>query len=189
MDGFKNINDRLGYRYGDMLMVAFAKHINRLVGDYGKFYRLGGDEFVLVVESSELRPKLVEAVDVLRQHEKTLFNMENTSHRLGFSIGVALAKDAADNVEVWIKNADFALYKALSQGAGFVCWFDEELLNETIRQHQIETEIKAALLSDQFVLYYQPKISIPDAKIIGAEALIRWKHPQLGVILSLDQIS
>ncbi|WP_366664151.1 putative bifunctional diguanylate cyclase/phosphodiesterase [Vibrio pectenicida] len=182
LDGFKNINDRLGYRYGDMLMIAFAKHINRLVGEYGKFYRLGGDEFVLVVESSELRPKLVEAVDVLRQHEKTLFNMENTSHRLGFSIGVALAKDSADNVEVWIKNADFALYKALSQGSGFVCWFDEELLNETIRQHQIETEIKAALLSDQFVLYYQPKVSIADAKIIGAEALIRWKHPQLGVI-------
>ncbi|MBU2898135.1 putative bifunctional diguanylate cyclase/phosphodiesterase [Vibrio hepatarius] len=182
LDGFKNINDRLGYRYGDMLMVAFAEHINRLVGVYGKFYRLGGDEFGLVVESSELRPTLVEVVGVLRQHEKTLFNMENTSHRLGFSIGVALAKDAADNVEVWIKNADFALYKALSQGAGFVCWFDEELLNETIRQHQIETEIKAALLNDQFVLYYQPKVSVADGKIIGAEALIRWKHPQLGEI-------
>ncbi|CAM3695979.1 putative bifunctional diguanylate cyclase/phosphodiesterase [Vibrio aquimaris] len=182
LDGFKHINDRLGYRYGDMLLIAFAKHINDLIGGYGKFYRLGGDEFALVVESSELRPTLVEAVDVLRRHEKTLFHMENTTHRLGFSIGIALAKDAPDNNEVWVKNADFALYKALSQGAGFVCWFDDQLLNETIRQHQIETEIKAALLSDQFVLYYQPKVAIEDGKIIGAEALIRWKHPQLGSI-------
>ncbi|WP_114785499.1 putative bifunctional diguanylate cyclase/phosphodiesterase [Vibrio tetraodonis] len=182
LDGFKHINDRLGYRYGDMLLVAFAQHIDRLIGGYGKFYRLGGDEFALVVESTELRPTLVEAVDVLRRHEKTLFNMENTSHRLGFGVGIALAKDAPNNLEVWIKNADFALYKALSQGAGYVCWFDDQLLNETIRQHQIETEIRAALLSDQFVLYYQPKVSIGDAKIIGAEALIRWKHPQLGSI-------
>ncbi|GLT18596.1 hypothetical protein GCM10007938_23750 [Vibrio zhanjiangensis] len=182
LDGFKNINDRLGYRYGDMLMIAFAEHIDRLVGEFGKLYRLGGDEFALVVESSELKSTLIDAVNVLRQHEKTLFNMENTSHRLGFSIGVALAKDAPNSTEVWIKNADFALYKALSQGSGFVCWFDEELLNETIRQHQIETEIKAALHNDQFVLYYQPKVSIADAKIIGAEALIRWKHPQLGSI-------
>ena len=99
-----------------------------------------------------------------------------------FCIGVAFARDAVDNLDVWVKNADFALFKARSEGAGSVCWFDDELLGETIRQHQIETEIKNALVKNQFSLYYQPKVSATTSEVVGAEALVRWKHPQLGSI-------
>ncbi|MDN3683397.1 EAL domain-containing protein [Vibrio sinaloensis] len=74
------------------------------------------------------------------------------------------------------------MYKARTEGPGSVCWFDDELLKETIRQHQIETEIKDALKNDQFVLQYQPKVTICGSTILGAEALIRWRHPHLGPI-------
>ncbi|MCG9678683.1 bifunctional diguanylate cyclase/phosphodiesterase [Vibrio sp. Isolate24] len=188
LEGFKNVNDRLGYRHGDVLLVAFANHIKQLVGGYGKLYRLGGDEFVLMVESTGVELVLDEVVEILVRHKKTLFNIDNTSHRLGFCIGVAFARDVSESTDVWIKNADFALYKARSEGAGTVCWFDEALLNETIRQHQIETEIKEALAKDQFVLCYQPKVSTTTSEVVGAEALIRWKHPQLGAITPAEFI-
>ncbi|MDA0116708.1 putative bifunctional diguanylate cyclase/phosphodiesterase [Vibrio sp. T11.5] len=188
LDGFKNVNDRLGYRHGDVLLVAFANHINDLVGGYGKLYRLGGDEFVLMAESHDIELVLDETIEILHRHKKTLFNVNSTSHRLGFCIGVAFAKDAVDNLDIWVKNSDFALFKARSEGAGSVCWFDDKLLGETIRQHQIETEIKDALINDQFVLYYQPKVSATTSEVVGAEALIRWNHPQLGAITPAEFI-
>lgn len=182
LEGFKNVNDRLGYRHGDDLLVAFARHMKDLVGDDGKVYRFGGDEFLVVVEQQDIVEKLNDLVDKLSRHQRVMFNVDNTSHRLSYCIGVAMAGDALGSTEVWEKNADFALYKARSEGAGAVCWFDDELLGETIRQHQIETEIKSALLSDQFMLMYQPKVEIETARIVGAEALLRWNHPQLGPI-------
>ena len=84
LDGFKNVNDRLGYRHGDILLVAFANHINELIGGYGKLYRLGGDEFVLIAESHDVELVLDETIEILLRHKKTLFNVNNTSHRLGF---------------------------------------------------------------------------------------------------------
>ena len=182
LEGFKSVNDRLGYRYGDDLLVAFAQHVKNIVADSGRVYRFGGDEFVILLESHELAHKLDEVVDELTRYDRLMFQVDNTSHRLAYCLGVALAKDALGNHEVWAKNADFALFKARSEGAGAVCWFDDELLSEIIRQHQIETEIKSALISKQFVLLYQPKVSVQSTKVVGAEALLRWNHPQLGPI-------
>ncbi|KLN65746.1 MULTISPECIES: putative bifunctional diguanylate cyclase/phosphodiesterase [Vibrio] len=182
LEAFKNVNDRLGYRYGDELLVAFSKHIKDIVGTAGKVYRFGGDEFIVVVEHKDLQPKLEELVDELNHHQRAMFDVDNTSHRLSYCIGVAYAADALGSPEVWEKNADFALYKARSVGGGSVCWFDDELLGETIRQHQIETEIRSALSNHQFVLLFQPKVDVDSVQIVGAEALLRWNHPQLGPI-------
>ncbi|MEF1186641.1 putative bifunctional diguanylate cyclase/phosphodiesterase [Vibrio sinaloensis] len=182
MEGFKNVNDRLGYRHGDALLIAFAHHLKDLVESKGEIFRFGGDEFVILVESKHIEETLQELVDELLKHHKMMFSIENTSHRITYCIGVAYATDAKGNMELWAKNADFALYKARTEGAGSVCWFDNELLSETIRQHQIETEIKDALANNQFVLQYQPKVSIKESRIVGAEALIRWLHPELGPI-------
>lgn len=182
LEGFKSVNDRLGYRHGDDLLVAFAKHIKDIVGDIGVVYRFGGDEFIVVVENKELQTTLEELVDELNRHQRVMFDVDNTSHRLSYCIGIAYAGDALDSIEVWEKNADFALYKARSVGGGSVCWFDDELLSETIRQHQIETEIRSALTNHQFILLFQPKVDVESVKIVGAEALLRWNHPNLGPI-------
>ncbi|MFM2589757.1 putative bifunctional diguanylate cyclase/phosphodiesterase [Vibrio sp. TBV020] len=185
--GFKNVNDRLGYRHGDDLLVAFAKNIRDVVGSAGIVYRLGGDEFLVLVESDQLTDKLDELVVELNQYQKVMYSVDNTSHRLSFCMGIALAEHAAGSNEVWEKNADFALFKARSDNT-HVCWFNDELLGETIRQHQIETEIKSALQNDQFVLMFQPKVSVDSAQVMGAEALLRWNHPQLGMVPPIEFI-
>ncbi|WP_394144842.1 putative bifunctional diguanylate cyclase/phosphodiesterase [Vibrio atypicus] len=182
LEGFKNVNDRLGYRHGDELLIAFSRHLKDLIGDNGEVFRFGGDEFVVLVESKTLENTLENLVNELAKHQKMMFSIDNTSHRLEYCVGVAMALDAKGNRELWAKNADFALYKARTNGAGSVCWFNDELLEETIRQHQIETEIRDALSSNQFVLQYQPKVSIDGAHILGAEALVRWLHPHLGAV-------
>lgn len=180
--GFKSVNDRLGYRHGDDLLVAFAHKIRNVVGDEGIVYRFGGDEFLILVESNEIANQLNDLVIKLNQYQKVMYSVDNTSHRLSFCMGVALAGDAAGSNEVWEKNADFALFKARSDRDTNVCWFNDELLGETIRQHQIETEIKSALQNDQFVLMFQPKVDVETAQVMGAEALLRWNHPQLGMV-------
>ncbi|KOO13063.1 diguanylate phosphodiesterase [Vibrio xuii] len=186
--GFKNVNDRLGYRHGDDLLVAFAEHMRDVVGADGKVYRLGGDEFLVLVESEELTEKLEDLVFKLNKNQRVMYNVDDTSHRLSFCMGIALAEDASGSNEVWEKNADFALFKARSDHEHNICWFNDELLGETIRQHQIETEIKSALKSDQFVLMFQPKVSVDSAQVMGAEALLRWNHPQLGMVPPIEFI-
>ena len=187
LDGFKNVNDRLGYRHGDILLTSFANYLKELIAKQGRLFRLGGDEFVVLVESkNDVVHKLEGIIDTLTTTKKVMFDVDNTSHRLAYCMGVALASDASGNNELWAKNADFALYKARSQGAGAVCWFDDVLLGETIRQHQIESEIKEALEQQQFVLMFQPKASVQTGIISGAEALLRWNHPQLGPIAPIE---
>lgn len=184
LNNFKSVNDRLGYRNGDELLKTFSQQLSEKVPSYAKFYRLGGDEFVFLIEQdeSQLKAKTMELVESLHQYHSDLYLVSDMSHRLSFSLGVAFADDAQGNVLVWGKNADLALFNALRQGAGSVCWYDDELLDETIRQHQIEAELQSALDEHNFVLYYQPKILIESDQLVGAEALVRWMHPNLGMV-------
>lgn len=180
--GFKNVNDRLGYRHGDDLLIAFSNHTKQVIGEDGTLFRLGGDELLVLVESEELIATLDNLVAEFNKQQHMMYDIDNTSHRLNFCLGIAFAADARESHEVWEKNADFALYKARRDKKTNVCWFDDELLGETIRQHQIETEIKSALEHKQLILMFQPKVSLETNQVMGAEALVRWNHPQLGMV-------
>ncbi|WP_082034950.1 bifunctional diguanylate cyclase/phosphodiesterase [Vibrio sinaloensis] len=184
LNNFKSVNDRLGYRNGDELLQTFSQQLNAKVPSFAKFYRLGGDEFVFLVEAEkeQLKDQIRQLVEVLHDYHSDLYVVSDMSHRLSFSLGVAFAKDALGNVLVWGKNADLALFKARQEGAGAVCWYDDVLLDETVRQHQIEAELQRALDEQHFVLHYQPKVSIQTSELVGAEALIRWMHPNLGMV-------
>lgn len=182
LNNFKSVNDRLGYRNGDELLQTFAKHLSKQRPSFAKFYRLGGDEFVFLVEGDRVRDKLESLLEILHEHHSNLYQVSDMSHRLSFSLGVALANDAQGNLIVWGKNADLALFKARQDGAGAVCWYDDDLLDETVRQHQIEAELQSALDEHSFVLHYQPKVSIEGNALVGAEALVRWVHPNLGMV-------
>ncbi len=189
LNDFKNVNDNLGYTNGDELLVKFGRHLCTLVGQRGTVYRLGGDEFTILISAKgDVTETVVAVLDMLVDSAQKVFMIGNTSHRLTYSIGVALLRDALGDTRLWGKNAATALYKARSRGPNQIQWYDDELLEESIRQHQIEVELASAIEAEQFYLLYQPKVDVKQNIILGAEALIRWEHPFLGTIPPNDFI-
>ncbi|MGF1694405.1 EAL domain-containing protein [Vibrio lamellibrachiae] len=183
LDGFKAVNDSLGHSQGDKLLKAFAERVSGLLFDYNKFYRLGGDEFAIIVKGTQdLGDRISHTEHQLKHGYQPRFRIENIPYKLGYSIGVALLEDAMRDTDLWCKNADIAVNKAKLRGKNYIQWYDSEMLDETIREHQIEKEMSRALDDQQFCLAYQPKVNCNDNEILGAEALIRWIHPELGII-------
>ncbi len=190
LNDFKSVNDSLGYTNGDNLLIKFGDHLLTLVGGHGKVYRLGGDEFIVLFSAQQKVENTIRStLEHLAQSTQQVFLIGNTSHRLSYSVGVALYNDALGDPRLWEKNASTALYKARVRGTNQVQWYDDELLEESVRQHQIEIELAGAIDSEQFFLVYQPKVDIKQNTVVGAEALIRWQHPFLGMIPPNDFIN
>ncbi|MCK6261725.1 bifunctional diguanylate cyclase/phosphodiesterase [Vibrio sp. ZSDE26] len=189
LDGFKSVNDSLGHSQGDKLLKAFAQRVSGLLYDFNDLYRLGGDEFAIIVQGqNDLGDRISDTEHQLRNKYTPRFMIDAIPYKLGYSIGVALLEDAMRDTDLWCKNADIAVNKAKLQGKNCIQWYDADMLDETIREHQIEKELSRATEEKQFVLVYQPKVECDSNKVIGAEALIRWIHPELGIISPLSFI-
>jgi len=190
LDNFKLVNESMGHSNGDILLKSFATKLLQLNHAQVSVYRVSGDEFTLLVsEQSDLIRELSAIEESLHFLSNQAYSIGQYSYKLTFSVGIALLSEAMGSTEVLCKNADIAVDKAKSLGKNSVRWYDNELLNETIRQHQIEQELSSALESNQLKLVYQPKVEINSYQICGAEALIRWNHPDLGVISPVEFIS
>ncbi|ELP5727237.1 bifunctional diguanylate cyclase/phosphodiesterase [Vibrio vulnificus] len=190
IDAFKEINESFGHEQADLLLKRFSRRLKKAVLGYGQAYRMEGDEFaVLVFENQDLKEEVNVLNTVLRSKLMAVFELERGSYQLSYATGVALFNEAMSNLDIWLRNGDIAVQKAKLKGRGKVRWYDETLLDETIRQHQIERELDKAIEIKQFSLVYQPKVSLTSGKITGAEALIRWQHPELGTISPLEFIT
>ncbi|MGF1753822.1 bifunctional diguanylate cyclase/phosphodiesterase [Vibrio makurazakiensis] len=189
LDNFKLVNESLGHANADILLKKYASYLLNINPLTVSVYRLSGDEFMLLIEEDK---NLFEEVSVIEDHLSNLadqtYVLGQYSYKLTFSVGIALLSDAMQNTEILCKNVDAAVEKAKASGKNTVRWYDNELLNETVRQHQVERELASALQSEQLHLVYQPKVDIKSHSICGAEALIRWKHPDLGVISPIEFI-
>ncbi|HAS6346775.1 TPA: EAL domain-containing protein [Vibrio vulnificus] len=190
IDAFKEINESFGHEQADLLLKRFSRRLKKAVLGYGQAYRMEGDEFaVLVFENQDLKEEINALNTLLRSKLMAVFELERGSYQLSYATGVALFNEAMSNLDIWLRNGDIAVQKAKLKGRGKVRWYDETLLDETIRQHQIERELDKAIELKQFSLVYQPKVSLTSGKITGAEALIRWQHPELGTISPLEFIT
>ena len=181
LDHFKNINDTLGHDIGDLLLKEVVCRVQPNIRQEDLFARVGGDEFVIVftVEHREFLGLMIEKVlYLLRQPFKIQEHVLNISA----SVGVALYPDDGVDTTGLMKNADIAMYKAKEQGRDQFHFYTEALNRDVQQKVQLEKEMHMALESGEFVLYYQPKVRTIDNTITGAEALIRWNHPQKGLI-------
>lgn len=190
LDSLKQVNDNLGYGYGDELLKSFSEMVREIVADDGEVYRLGGDELVALLPFADSNMSSIERIiGELEQRYDSVCQIHNTSHSLRYCGGIALFRDAQNNLNVWGKNADAVVAKAKYHRDGKIYWYDDELMNDTIRMHQIEVELKSAIQAQQLYLVYQPKVDVASAEIVGAEALIRWSHPDLGIVPPNEFIS
>ncbi len=185
LDHFKTINESLGHRLGDQLLIAVGKRLRTLLPKVDTMARIGGDEFNVIVECDESLP----GIDLVAQrmievlHEPFILD-EHTVY-IGISIGIALYPVDGQDAETLQSNADAALYQAKMQGRGVLRFFSPEMTHRAKDRLTLEAELRGALDrpgSQELRLYYQPQISLSDRRIIGLEALLRWEHPQRGMI-------
>ncbi len=181
LDGFKRVNDTLGHTAGDLLLSAVAHRISDCVGDFGVTARIGGDEFSLLVQGEHTE---VAALDTLAARITEALTKPFTvlGHELfiGASIGIASKGPRSRNSEELLRDADVAMYAAKDEESGCVVHFREEMYQHLVDALAAEVELRAALANNEFVLVYQPVLSLTSQRITGFEALIRWNHPRRG---------
>lgn len=181
LDHFKNVNDTLGHRIGDLLLIEIATRLKSVLRDEDTVSRLGGDEFVMILPGSDVdgaahvAEKLIEAVS---RH----FQIEQYDLIITPSIGIAMYPSDGEDFETLSRCADVAMYRAKHEGRNKYCFFTAEMQARSARNLQLENAMRHALELDQFQLHYQPQMRIESGRVIGAEALLRWRHPDLGNI-------
>lgn len=184
MDRFKNVNDTLGHDVGDQLLMQVAARISGAVRESDVVARLGGDEFVVLMESLADYPDAAAVARKIVQANTAPCDIGVHVLRTSVSIGISVYPQDGDTVQTLMKNADLAMYHAKQQARGSVQFFHEELNVRVQERVQLEQELQQALERGQFELHYQPKVDIVSARVTGLEALLRWRHPRLGMVAS-----
>jgi diguanylate cyclase (GGDEF)-like protein/PAS domain S-box-containing protein len=187
-DRFKAVNDSLGHGIGDLLLIAIGERLQNCLGEKDFVARLGGDEFII------LRNDVTDIKQVIRLAEKINTTFQPpfiiNQYQLFCSVSIGIFFSSSLDVKEYdflnpsqiLQYADTALYKAKSQKKGYYQVFQGEMLNEALVELQLENEIRQGLIEEEFLLYYQPIININSGEIKGFESLIRWNHPQKGLI-------
>ena len=181
LDHFKHINDTLGHDVGDKLLQAVANRIKPNIRGEDIFARIGGDEFVIVLTNVD-DTDLANIINKIISHMRQIWTIDTYELQVSTSMGVALyPRDATTMVDL-MKSADIAMYKAKELGRDNFSFFTDELNEKVHNDMKLEQDMTKALAQNQFVLHYQPKQKLLNDEIIGAEALVRWNHPELGLI-------
>jgi diguanylate cyclase (GGDEF)-like protein/PAS domain S-box-containing protein len=182
LDDFKSINDTLGHQVGDQVLKEAARRLTEIAGDTSRVYRLGGDEFVAVF--AECGDPRVAGKFVDEMLERVAERIEIGSHLLyiGASAGIAIAPGDASNVDELLANADLALFEAKTSGGRAYRLFLPVLRAQAQARRELDSELRRAFSDNEFELYFQPQLRLRDGAVVGAEALLRWRHPERGIL-------
>ncbi len=189
LDRFKHINDSLGHPAGDRVLTQVAERLRGAVRVEDTLARLGGDEFALLVVNVDRTKDLIPVAEKLLACFNEPFKAEGHEFYLNASIGVAVYPHDGDSAANLLKNADTAMYKAKNSGRGKVQFYTEELSDNAYHHFTLENGLRQALYNNQLEVHYQAKIGLQSERLIGAEALLRWPHPQMGYIPPEEFIS
>ncbi len=188
MDRFKVVNDSLGHIAGDKLLQEIAKRLKTCIRESDTLARVGGDEFILMLPDIASSDDVSNLVDKITQSLEDPFMIEGNEVYVTFSIGTAIYPEDGDNSETLIKHADMAMYSIKGKGKNGHEFFSDHM-NVLFQSHlSVENGIRKALQDDQFEVYFQPQYDVKSEKISGVEALIRWNHPEKGLISPNDFI-
>ena len=183
LDSFKDVNDALGHPFGDRLLCTVAQRINAVVRATDTLARLGGDEFPLV------QPQIRQTADVTTLADKILatvatpFDLDGQEIQTSTSIGIALFPQDGQDPDTLLQHAELALYRAKAQGRNQFRFFEPAMDEEAQARRRLERELRQALERGEFVLHYQPQLELASGRLAGVEALVRWNHPERGLVL------
>ncbi len=182
LDRFKIINDTLGHTIGDQLLKDIAQRLNKSIRDSDIVARLGGDEFIVVLTNIEETNNITMIASKLLDNVNRNCNIHGHDLHTSPSIGISVFPDDGQDVETLMKNADSAMYHAKEMGRNNYQFYKTEINSLAHEYIKMEHDIITALRKKEFQLYYQPKIKADNEKVCGVEALIRWKHPEKGLV-------
>ncbi len=188
LDNFKAINDTLGHAMGDLLLVDVAKRLCASVRQSDFVARLGGDEFIVMLTELETMNDVAYVAEKILNNVSQPYSIEGHELRTSTSIGICFYPDDATDCQDLIKNADVAMYHAKSRGRSNYQFFNEEMQQVALRRICIECDLRIALEKKQLLLYYQPQLDLRSGKLVGVEALIRWQHPEKGLVSPVEFI-
>jgi len=183
LDGFKDINDSLGHEIGDKVLIEIAKRLKKHVRKSDIVARFGGDEFLIMLNdiSEEYLEKVADIAQSLLIDIKKPVIINNIENRVSASIGISIYPDDGEDIQTLIKNADMSMYKSKNAGKDRITFYEYEMSKESNIRLKLKNDIYNALKNNQFELYYQPQIDKYE-KLVGMEVLIRWNHPELGLV-------
>ncbi|HEV8629339.1 MAG TPA: EAL domain-containing protein, partial [Thermoanaerobaculia bacterium] len=187
LDDFKAINDALGHPIGDQVLVEMARRLTMAVRDTDTAARLGGDEFAVLVEGVEDEGHARRTAESILLAAAHPFAVPPREIRLAASVGVAVSTPELSDDEV-LRQADLALYHAKELGKGRMALFAPGMHSEMLRRHSLENELRRSIEQRELHLLYQPLYSLRSGRVVGAEALLRWRHPERGVIVPAEFI-
>lgn len=188
LDGFKLINDSLGHPVGDRLLQKVAERLRRCVRVEDTVSRLGGDEFAVVLSNLERGEDAIEVARKILLSAQEPFTVDDYSALVTTSIGIAVFPDDGDNANDLIRNADAAMYEAKTAGRNTYRFYQVEMTRLAQRRLADERGLRRAIDNQEFEVWYQPQICLDSGRYLGAEALLRWRDPERGLIAPLDFI-
>ncbi|MDO8990294.1 MAG: EAL domain-containing protein [Sideroxyarcus sp.] len=187
LDRFKDVNDTLGHSVGDAVLIQLAARLAKALREEDVVSRLGGDEFIVMLPDTDVRGVTLvvqKLLDVIAQPYK----VEQFDLSLTASVGIALFPEDGEHLEALSRSADTAMYRAKQEGRNCYRFFTPEMQASSARNLKLVNDLRHALERGQLHVVYQPQMSIPDERVIGAEALLRWQHPEFGAVTPTEFI-
>jgi diguanylate cyclase (GGDEF)-like protein/PAS domain S-box-containing protein len=182
LDNFKTINDSLGHAVGDLLLKEIARRLGDCVRDTDTISRQGGDEFLIVLPDLRGADAITPVLLKIRERLQAPFELDGHELTTSASVGVAIYPDDGLDFDTLLKKADTAMYRAKDGGRNSYRFFDEQMNVEAVEHLHLKNGLRRAIERAEFVLHYQPQIDLSTGSIVGAEALLRWNHPEFGMI-------
>jgi diguanylate cyclase (GGDEF)-like protein/PAS domain S-box-containing protein len=181
LDNFKDVNDSLGHEAGDLLLVVVAERLRRCLRSEDTLARFGGDEFVVLLEDVDGPEEAVWAAERLTDQLRYPFVLEGRELYARASIGIALGEDRTKDPADLLRDADTAMYRAKDEGGGFRV-FDQVMYERVVQRLELQNDLRRAIEQEEFVVHYQPIMSLQTGEVFAVEALVRWEHPERGLL-------
>lgn len=188
LDDFKRVNDQYGHHAGDELLIAVVHRYLECLKSGMSLYRLGGDEFCILVcqqgnnVTTSIKETVQKLVDELYLCSKQNYRLECGFHKITPTMGISFFPEDTNDIESLNRNGDLAMYSVKKMGKNGYAYYEKEMFERTLKEYEIEKALRTAIKEQQLYLVYQPQLNFHTGQMVGVEALLRWKHPELGFI-------